>query len=72
MSKPTSEVRENAPIDMLFNEMDSVIKSIYPLLVDIPSTDTADVRAKRNHAYGLVMVLERLNNELGRTAGVIA
>ncbi|XQA72103.1 hypothetical protein ACM9XA_11430 [Xanthomonas sacchari] len=53
------------PVSMLFNEMDAVIACLYDKL------DGAEDKRNRDAAYALVMVLERLNNELGRTAGVI-
>lgn len=64
-AEPKQE-RECASIDMLFNEMDAVIECIQDKMLD--HTNKRD----RNVAHALVMVLERLNNELGRTAGVIA
>jgi len=60
------QTRASASIDLLFNEMDAVIECLQEKMMAKQSLHD------RNTALGLAMVLRRLNNELGRTAGVIA
>ncbi len=54
------------PIDILFNEIDAVVECLQDKMQNHTSKRDRDV------AYAMTMVLQRLVNELGRTAGVIA
>jgi len=68
LAEPKQEQeREYASIDMLFNEMDALIFCLQEKM-NAPVED----KRSRDIAYALAMALEHINNELGRTAGVIA
>lgn len=56
-------------IDCIYNEMDAIIESILDSL-NAASANPEDKR-HRDKSYGLVMALKRINDEIGRRAGVI-
>lgn len=64
--KPTDS-ESLGEIAVLYNASAAIIQSIY----DAMNASDNDSRRRKNQAYGLVIALDTINDEIGKHAGVI-